>query len=76
MAGNKNINAWMISSETATFMKLGGLGVVATELPEAFNATYAANGDKITVVTPLYEGDTGRKKASLNKRCFCHLLQK
>jgi len=66
----KNINAWMISSETATFMKLGGLGVVATELPEAFNATYAANGDKITVVTPLYEGDTGRKKASLNKNVY------
>lgn len=66
----KNIDAWMISSETATFMKLGGLGVVATELPEAFNATYAPNGDKITVVTPLYEGDTGRKKASLNKNIY------
>ena len=66
----KNINAWMISSETATFMKLGGLGVVATELPEAFNNVYASDGDKITVVTPLYIGDTGRKKATLNKDIY------
>ena len=66
----KNINAWMISSETATFMKVGGLGVVATELPEAFNATYASQGDKITVVTPLYVGNTGRKKATVNKNIY------
>ena len=30
------VRAWMISSETATFMKWGGLGMVASELPEAF----------------------------------------
>ncbi len=66
----KNIDAWMISSETATFMKLGGLGVVATELPEAFNTVYASGGDKITVVTPLYVGNTGRKKATLNKNVY------
>ena len=66
----EKINAWMISSETATFMKMGGLGVVATELPEAFNATYAAQGDKITVVTPLYVGNTGRKKATLKKNIY------
>ena len=64
------INAWMISSETATFMKVGGLGVVATELPEAFNATYAKQGDKITVVTPLYVGNTGRKKATIKKNTY------
>lgn len=58
-----HIDAWMISSETATFMKVGGLGVVATELPEAFNATFSGQGDKITVVTPLYIGDTKHKKA-------------
>lgn len=44
----KEIEAWMISSETATFMKVGGLGVVATELPEAFNRTFASGGDKIS----------------------------
>lgn len=27
------IDAWMISSETATFMKWGGLGMIASELP-------------------------------------------
>ena len=66
----KEIEAWMISSETATFMKVGGLGVVATELPEAFNRTFASNGDKISIVTPLYIGDTSRKKASLRKNVY------
>ena len=64
------INAWMISSETATFMKVGGLGVVATELPEAFNTTFQNQGDKITVVTPLYLGDTKHKKAFLRKNIY------
>ena len=64
------INAWMISSETATFMKVGGLGVVATELPEAFNSTFQNQGDKITVVTPLYLGDTKHKKAFLRKNLY------
>lgn len=66
----KEIEAWMISSETATFMKVGGLGVVATELPEAFNRTFASGGDKISIVTPLYTGDTSRKKASLRQNVY------
>jgi len=59
------INAWMITAETATFMKWGGLGMIASELPEAFNAAFGSNGDRLSVVTPLYVGDTGKKKASL-----------
>ena len=59
------VSAWMISSETATFMKAGGLGMIASELPEAFNSCFADKGEKITVVTPLYLGDTGKKKAVL-----------
>jgi len=57
------INAWMITAETATFMKVGGLGMIASELPEAFNETYGKDGHEIWVVTPLYGGDTKKKKA-------------
>ena len=32
----EKVDAWMISAETAVFMKWGGLGMVASELPEAF----------------------------------------
>ena len=35
------IKGWMITAETATFMKWGGLGVIASELPEAFNASFS-----------------------------------
>lgn len=59
------INAWMISAETATFMKGGGLGMIASELPTAFNDAFGAEGEKLTVVTPLYLGDTKKKKAEL-----------
>ena len=46
----KKINAWMISSETATFMKVGGLGVVATELPEAFNSHFLPKAIKFPLL--------------------------
>ncbi len=59
------VNGWMISAETATFMKWGGLGMIASELPEAFNETYCAKGECLTVVTPMYLGNTGKKKAEL-----------
>lgn len=61
-----NVNAWMITAETATFMKWGGLGMVASELPEAFNKTFAADNDRISIVTPMYTGNTGKKKASFD----------
>lgn len=59
------INAWMISAETATFMKWGGLGMVASELPEAFNNCFNKGGHRLCVVTPMYLGDTKKKKATL-----------
>lgn len=59
------INAWMISAETGTFMKWGGLGMIASELPEAFNKCFGKNGDHLLVVTPLYLGDTKKKTAVL-----------
>lgn len=64
------IRAWMISAETALFMKMGGLGMVASELPEAYNRVYAAAGDDIKVVTPLYVGNTGKKKASFDEGVY------
>lgn len=60
------INAWMITAETATFMKWGGLGMIASELPEAFNDSFGKKGEKLLVVTPMYLGDTGKKKAFLD----------
>lgn len=61
----KQINAWMITAETATFMKCGGLGMVASELPENFNHIFANDNHKISIVCPMYLGNTGKKKAEL-----------
>lgn len=59
------IHSWMISAETATFMKGGGLGMIASELPEAFNNCFAKEGHHLLIVTPLYLGNTGKKRAEL-----------
>jgi starch synthase len=48
-------NVWMVTSETKTFMKTGGLGDVAVDLPEAFNKEFNSQGAKMTIVQPLYE---------------------
>jgi len=64
------INAWMITAETATFMKWGGLGVVASELPEAFNTTFCDTSDRVSIVTPMYIGNTGKKVASFDGKTY------
>ena len=61
----KQVRAWMLTAETATFMKWGGLGMIASELPEAFNKCFGKEGDEVLVVTPMYLGDTGKKTATL-----------
>ncbi len=66
----EKVKGWMLSSETATFMKAGGLGMIASELPEAFNRRYNQDGENITVVTPLYLGDTKKKKATLTDNIY------
>lgn len=66
----EKINGWMLTAETATFMKAGGLGMIASELPEAFNRRYSKSNEMLTVVTPLYLGDTKKKKASLNNGTY------
>lgn len=64
------INAWMLSAETATFMKWGGLGMVASELPENFNKTYLNQGHKISIITPMYLGNTGKKLATFDGKTY------
>jgi len=65
-----DIEAWMMSAETATFMKWGGLGMVASELPENFNATFGRQGHKLSILTPMYLGNTGKKSASFDGRVY------
>lgn len=64
------INGWMISAETETFMKAGGLGMIASELPQAFNRHYAEKGEHIAVVMPMYQGNTGKKKAVFDGKIY------
>ena len=64
------IDAWMLTAETATFMKWGGLGMVASELPENFNKTFEHLNHKISIVTPMYEGNTGKKEAHLKGKIY------
>lgn len=64
------INAWMITAETATFMKCGGLGMVGSELPENFNSVFSADKHEISIITPLYLGFTGKKKATFDKGVY------
>lgn len=64
------INAWMLSAETATLMKWGGLGMVASELPENFNKIFGSQNHRISIVTPLYIGNTGKKKSSFDGNVY------
>ena len=66
----EKIDAWMLSAETATFMKWGGLGMVASELPENFNRTFEPLEHKISIVTPMYEGSTGKKSAHMEGKVY------
>lgn len=67
---NKQIHAWMITAETATFMKCGGLGMVASELPENYNQVFAAQNNSIAIITPMYLGNTGRKKCTFENDIY------
>ena len=60
----------MLSAETATFMKAGGLGMIASELPEAFNRRYNSENESMTVITPMYIGDTKKKRASFDGKNY------
>lgn len=66
----ETIQAWMISAETATFMKWGGLGMVASELPENFNCAFKNQNHNIQILTPMYLGNTGKKKASFDGKVY------
>ncbi len=72
----QDIKAFMISAETQTFMKTGGLAEVAVQLPDEFNKKMAAApGNKLQIVTPLYVGN-GAKSASITKIDDTHYLYK
>ena len=60
------LKAWMVTSETSSFMLMGGLAMVAADMPEAFNNIYNPE-DEISIVTPLYTGSTVKKSANLEK---------
>ncbi len=62
---NAKINAWMVTAETDTFMKTGGLAEVAVQLPDAFNLRLKDKGNNMTIVTPLYLGE-GTEKRNLS----------
>ena len=50
-----DIKALMISAETQTFMKVGGLAEVAVQLPDEFNKKMAGSPNNIMqILTPLY----------------------
>ena len=38
--------------------------MIASELPEVFNHVFGKNGEQLSVVTPMYLGDTKKKKAA------------
>lgn len=60
------INAWMVTAETQTFLKVGGLAEVGVQLPDVFNKKHSSDGENMTIVTPLYLGK-GSKTAALEK---------
>ncbi len=61
----ENPKSWMVTAETQTFMKVGGLAEVAVQLPDEFNKTHKGDESKsMTIVTPLYIGK-GKKSADL-----------
>ncbi len=62
---SKGIQAWMMTAETETFMKVGGLAEVATQLPDAFNKRFANDKkNEMVVLTPAYVGDDGFGKVA------------
>lgn len=69
-----NPNVWMVTSETRTFMKTGGLGDVAVDLPEAFNNKYnqGASSPKMTIVQPMYESGDLVKLTDNNDGTFTY----
>lgn len=63
-----NVQSWMVSSETESFMKVGGLAEVAVQLPDAFNKKYKDDpNNNIDVVTPLYVRSNSSKIPSVEK---------
>ena len=56
------VRAWMISSETATFMKWGGLGMVASELLKLSTPVSAKTGIRLRSSRRCTSATPARKK--------------
>lgn len=64
---------WMVTSELKGVVTSGGLGVVALELPQAFNKVYKDKGANLDVVMPMYRfdgQDTGNIKKANGKSFY------
>lgn len=44
--------------------------MVASELPENFNAAFKGQNHKISILTPMYLGNTGKKKAVFDGKVY------
>ncbi len=63
----ENVQAWMVTAETQSFLKIGGLAEVGIQLPDAFNNKFKNDPkNHMDIITPLYVGNDGdKKKASV-----------
>lgn len=73
-----NINAWMVTSETAEFKSDGGLGQVAADLPNSFNKRFKDDSkNEMTNVTPMYvNGDNYRLEETEDGKFIYHYGRK
>ena len=71
----QDIKALMISAETQTFMKVGGLAEVAVQLPDEFNKKLTGTQNKMQIMTPLYSSSSD-KNLSIEQIDSTHYLYK
>lgn len=73
-----NINAWMVTAETAEFKSDGGLGQVAADLPNSFNKKFKDSPDnEMTNITPMYvNGDNYRLEETPDGKYIYHYGRK
>ena len=64
---------WMITAESSTFMKTGGLGNVAVDLPKAFNNEFKNDPNKsMTIVKPLYLNKTNKLEYNKDTKTYTY----
>ena len=63
------MNILYVTSEAVPFCKTGGLADVAGSLPQSL----AANGDRVSVILPLYQRTRGATGCTLSATPMCAL---